>query len=311
MILITGGLGFIGAHTARALLDLGESCLLTQHRASRAPAVLAAEIGDRVHIEQLDCTDRAAFLQLGQRREITGIVHLAATSSPGNDIIGDIAAHLQSLLNALDAAIRWGVPRVSIASTLGVYLGVSETPLREDAALPMTPVDRIPVLKKTAELIGSLVADSADVQVINLRIATVWGPLRRHNEPPFAALPTLIHGAAASSRTVYAESRRDLCYVKDVARGIALLQIAEHLTHRTYNVAAGHATSNAEIVAAITNALPHARLDLLPGRDPTDPGQHTYLDITRIHQDTGYQPQYDLARGITDYIEWLRAGHEY
>jgi len=33
MILITGGLGFIGAHTARALLDLGESCLLTQHRA--------------------------------------------------------------------------------------------------------------------------------------------------------------------------------------------------------------------------------------------------------------------------------------
>jgi nucleoside-diphosphate-sugar epimerase len=30
VILITGGLGFIGSHTARALLDLGESCLLTQ-----------------------------------------------------------------------------------------------------------------------------------------------------------------------------------------------------------------------------------------------------------------------------------------
>lgn len=28
MILITGGLGFIGSHTTRALLDLGESCVL-------------------------------------------------------------------------------------------------------------------------------------------------------------------------------------------------------------------------------------------------------------------------------------------
>jgi UDP-glucose 4-epimerase len=125
MILITGGLRFIGAHTARALLDLGASCLLTQHRASRPPDFLAAEIGDRVHIEQLDCTDRTAFQRAGERREITGIVHLAATSSPGNDILGDVAAHLQSLLNAFHAAMRWGVRRVSIASTLGVYLGVS------------------------------------------------------------------------------------------------------------------------------------------------------------------------------------------
>jgi hypothetical protein len=126
-----------------------------------------------------------------------------------------------------------------------------------------------------------------------------------------AALPALVRGAAASHQPVYAEGGRDLCYVKDVARGIALLQTAEHLNHRTYNVGGGRATSNAEIVAAITNALPHARLDLLPGRDPDSPGQDTYLDISRIHQDTGYQPQYGLARGITDYIEWLRAGHDY
>ena len=36
MILITGGLGFIGSHTTRALLDLGESCVLVQRRATAA-----------------------------------------------------------------------------------------------------------------------------------------------------------------------------------------------------------------------------------------------------------------------------------
>jgi UDP-glucose 4-epimerase len=220
MILITGGLGFIGGHTARALLDRGQSCLLTQHRASRAPVFLAGEIGDRVHIEPLDCTDRMAFQRVGERREITGIIHLAASSNPGNDIIADIDAYLQALLNALHAALRWGVRRVSIASTLGIYAGVHDTPFREDAALPMTPVDRIPVLKNSAELIGSLVADSADLEVVNLRISTIWGPLRRHNEPPFAALPALVRGAAASHQPVYAEGGRDLCYVKDAARGI-------------------------------------------------------------------------------------------
>jgi UDP-glucose 4-epimerase len=310
MILVTGGLGFIGSHTARALLDLGESCVLTQHRANRPPDFLIDDIGTRAHVEQLDCTDRAAFLQLGERHEITGIVHLAA-SSPGRDVIAGIDAYVHGLLNALHAATRWAVRRISIASTLGVYLGVNEIPFREDTPLPMTRVDPIPVLKKSAELIGSLVADSAGIQVVNLRISTTWGPLRRHIEAPFAALPALVHGGGPSHQPVHAEGGRDVCYVKDLARGLALLQVAARLNHRTYNVADGRATSNGEIVAAIGGVLPGARVELLPGRDPDSPVEDTYLDISRIHQDTGYQPEYGLARGLADYVEWLRAGHEY
>jgi nucleoside-diphosphate-sugar epimerase len=52
------------------------------------------------------------------------------------------------------------------------------------------------------------------------------------------------------------------------------------------------------------------RHGLPPGRNPEGPGQDTYLDISRIHQDTGYQPEYGVERGMADYINWLKAGHE-
>lgn len=43
VILVTGGLGSIGSHTARALLDLGEPVVLTAHRSAWLPDFLAAE----------------------------------------------------------------------------------------------------------------------------------------------------------------------------------------------------------------------------------------------------------------------------
>jgi UDP-glucose 4-epimerase len=34
------------------------------------------------------------------------------------------------------------------------------------------------------------------------------------------------------------------------------------------------------------------------------------LDITRIREDTGYEPIYDVERGIVEYVDWLRSGNE-
>ena len=310
MILVTGGLGFIGSHTAQALLDLGESCVLTQHRARRArPDLLADAVDRRVFVEPLDCADERAFLDIGKRHEVTGIVHLAGGDLGTLDPIDYLRSNTLGLLNALRAAREWDVSRISIASTIGVYLGVPDVPFREDAPLPMTAVRPIPVVKKSAELFASLVADSAGLDVVNLRISTVWGPLIRNLEP---VVPRLVHAAvrgSASSRA-YADDGADLCYVKDCARGIALLQLADTLHHRTYNVADGRATKNSEVAAAIKSVLPDAVVDLRPGHDPDGSGADTYLDIARIRDDTGYQPEYGIERGIAEYVDWLRAGHD-
>jgi UDP-glucose 4-epimerase len=72
MILITGGLGSIGSHTVRALLDLGESVVLTAHRSAQLPEHLAGEPDGRVVVEPLDTTHEAAFLDTTRLREDTG-----------------------------------------------------------------------------------------------------------------------------------------------------------------------------------------------------------------------------------------------
>ena len=80
MTLVTGGLGMIGAHTARALVDLGHEVVVTAHRRTEVPSFLAG----RVTVEPLDVTDRDAFLALAGRQDIRDIVHLAG-SLPSED----------------------------------------------------------------------------------------------------------------------------------------------------------------------------------------------------------------------------------
>lgn len=70
MILVTGGLGMTGAHTVRALADLGHKVVVTTHRRTEVPSFLTGQ----VTVEPPDVTDRDAFLALTGRHDITGIV---------------------------------------------------------------------------------------------------------------------------------------------------------------------------------------------------------------------------------------------
>jgi UDP-glucose 4-epimerase len=315
MILITGGLGSIGSHTARALLDLDESVVLTAHRSTQLPEYLANEPGGRVVVEPLDTADEATFLDIGRRHEITGIVHLAAARYDLPDPVEYLRADTLGLLNALEAATVWGVRRFSVASSIGVYVGVDEVPCREDARLPVVAPHQIHAFKKTAELFAQLVGDSAGFDAVSLRIGTIWGPLGPPDNP-FFALPRLLSAAVWGEDPdltpprppAYAEDRTDLCYVKDCGRAIALLMLAEQLNHRIYNVSSGRLVQYSEVVAAINAAVPGANVTLPEGRNPDRPPD-SYLDTTRLRADTGFRPEYDVERAVPDYLDWLR-GHD-
>lgn len=318
MILITGGLGFIGLHTARALLALGETCVLTQHHVTRTPEVFKGEIGSRLFIEQLDMTDSDAFLRLGEKYSITGIIHLAVswTRNPGSrvlELFEDIQANMIGLANALEAAQAWTVKRILVASTLNVYADERTLPWREDQRLSLTAPDLVSAIKKSNEIVADYLARQTRIECIMMRFGEIYGPLN-----PWNALPNvLVHAAITGTKPdltsqlggVRADEGSDRCYVKDAAHAVALLQVAETLHHQVYNIAAGRPTTNQDLVTAIKEVLPESIIDLPSDGKWTDPRAIPSLDITRLVEDTGYQPQYTTKQAIADYIAWLRVGN--
>lgn len=304
MILITGGLGFIGSHTARALLDLGEECVLAQRRPSSGfPGAT---------IVRVDIGDREAFLDIGTRYPISGIVHLAGAWGTGGPI-EDARLGVNGLLTVFEAARAWGVRRVCVASTIGVYGGVrAPAPYREDMPLPMTAGHPIPAFKKIGELLSDYVADTSELDVISMRIGAVWGPGGRPVSQ-FFVVPQLIHAAVNGTTPprVHTKGAMDLCYARDCGRAIAMLQTADRLNHRVYNVSSGTPSTHADVVAALRKATPEASFDLVDERDPRWGDQEDVrLDITRLREDTGFAPAYELDAAVADYVAWLRAGNE-
>ncbi len=320
MILITGGMGFIGLNTARALLALGETCVLTRHQSAHLPEDLKGEVGTLLFVESLDLTNGDALLALGERYPLTGIVHLAAqwTRNSGTqalDLFADIQANLTGLANAVQAAQRWQIKRIAVASTIGVYGDSAEVPWREDQPLPLTARLPIPAFKKCGEIVADYLASRTGVECITMRFGGIYGPLSRSR----AVLPNLLVHAAVEGTTpnltgvlggANAQDGYDMCYVKDAARAIALLQVAETLHHRVYNVASGRATKNQDLVDAIARAIPDFQIALPSRSGEVLPSTLPYQDIRRLTQDTGYQPQYTTEQAIADYISWLRAGNE-
>jgi len=311
MILVTGGSGFIGSHTVRALHDLGEEVLLVQRRSGDVPTHLADL---PVTAERGDVSDLKSLREIGSRYTISGIVHLAGydRAGPVQPAVDGARKVLNGLFNVVEVAQEWGVQRIAMASSIGVYGGLRvDGALREDMPVLLSAAHPIPRYKKINELLGEQLAESSGVQIINLRISGTWGPLG--HEDPFFAAPALIHAAAAGTVPdltgilipVHSDDALDLTYVKDTGRAIALLQLAEILNHRTYNVGSGRATTNSEIVTAIKTVVPGFDVELPVGSTrPTN-----WLDITRIQKDTGYQPKYDTESAASDYLKWLKAGN--
>jgi nucleoside-diphosphate-sugar epimerase len=293
MILVTGGLGMIGAHTARALVDLGHEVVVTTHRRTEVPSFLAG----KVIVEPLDVTDRDAFLGLGGRHDISDIVHLAG-SIPGEDPVRYFRTDTTGLLNALDAARTWGVRRFAVASSIGVYIGRTETRWHEELDLPTADLPHLIIaFKKAVEPLTTHALQGSGVQPVCLRIGTIWGPLV-DPESPFFHIPPFISAAlrGETPRTLHADDGFDCCYAPDAGRAIALLTTAKTLRHNTYNVSAGRVATNREFADAL-------RLDLLPGRRH-GPGEDPYLDISRLTHDTGFAPAFDVAAAVADYVAW-------
>jgi len=312
MFLVTGGLGFIGSHTTKALLDQGEEVVAMHHHASYVPSFLQAYLGKHLFVERADVTKIDDLEALGAKHHVTHIIHLAAPKFGALDIVEDLQANIQGYMNVIRLSRAWKVKRLVVASSIGLY-GNSPNPLREDALLPLSGANPIAANKKIFEIMSDAVATRADMDIVLVRPSAIWGPLGR-SRSPFFSLPQMVHAAAHGAGfdglgPIYAEDGIDMYYVKDCGKAIALLATAPQLNYRLYNIGSGRATTNSEIAASIRELEPTAQFDLQPGHRLQTSTDNPYMDITRL-QEAGFQADYAGAKGIADYLAWLRDGNE-
>ena len=316
MVLITGGMGFIGLHTARKFLDAGESVVITRYRTWREPSFLKDEYGKHVVVESLDTTSPFDCLSLVRKHHVDSVVHLAMPGIAALSPAEDFRVNMLGLVNLLEAARVAGVKRFSVGSSITVYGGLDGA-FREEQPLHVESASATGAFKKAFEILALHYGDRAKVEVVCLRIGVIWGPLYHsmRNMPS-----RMVHGALKGNTVDLREAagvpgglgceedETDLCYVKDCAKAIQMIQMARKLNHRVYNVGSGKATSNGQLRDAVRKAVPEARILLQPGKSEGF-RSNAYLDIGRVAADTGYAPEFTLESGVADYVEWLRSGN--
>jgi nucleoside-diphosphate-sugar epimerase len=161
------------------------------------------------------------------------------------------------------------------------------------------------------EMHAHFYAAQAKLDVVALRIASIYGPLYYSMHNPVGRL---CHAAVRDAEPdfgdrpdgkIFEADQADWTHVGDVARGIQLIHTAASLPHRIYNIGSGRATSTQEVYDAVRKAVPGARCAALkPGRSPgaaTNPA----TDLSRIAE-LGYRPDHTIETGVAAYIEWLR-----
>ena len=311
MIMVVAGMGFIGVHVVRSLLDAGEDVAVTYNHSWRVPDFWEAEVGKRVQVEKLDVANAPETIAIAMKHKVNGIVYLAAPGFGASSPSQDYAVNMQGLYNSLEAARIAEVRRFIYLGSSTVYNGLKEGPYREDALLPLESSNATEAYKKAGESVMLHFAKSVGLDVVSIRPRAVYGPMYYS----MVNLPSrLCHAAAKGALpdygragAPYAEDAGDFTSVKDCAEVVSLVHQAEKLRHNTYNVGGGRAFQMQELADAAMAAAPEARIELKPGLNPNGTPSNHYLDMTRVKDEFGFEPRFPIEKGIPDYIEWLRS----
>ena len=149
MQLITGGMGFIGLHTAKAFLDAGTDVVLSRYRNTRTPSFLEGEIDKHLFVEPLDLTSAHDVIGVARKYPITGIVHLAAPPLGVLSPAEDFRVNMSGLINVLEAArqIRIITRQPSTMAAIRTLLISRSKTISERSFSSLQPMPAMPILK--------------------------------------------------------------------------------------------------------------------------------------------------------------------
>ncbi len=142
-VLVTGGAGFIGTHTAVELISAGYDVVLVDNFSNSEPSAVEnvrTITGVDVKFEQVDCCDKAAFDKVFKKYKFNSVIHFAAYKAVGESMAKPLMYfrnNLMSLVTLLELMQENGVKNIVFSSSATVYGQPDTLPATENTPRKM------------------------------------------------------------------------------------------------------------------------------------------------------------------------------
>ena len=325
-ILLTGGAGFIGSHTALALLDADEDIIIVDNFCNSSLKVLdrlVAITDKHPSLIRADCCDRAAMNQLFRDFDISAVIHFAGLKAVGESVGKPLLYYrnnLDSTLSILEAMRAHGCHRFVFSSSATVY-GDQPAPLLETmpAGGCSNPYGWTKFMIE--EILKSACQADPELSVVLLRY---FNPIGAHpsgligenpNGIPNNLMPYITQVAIGRREklTVFGNDYdtpdgtgvRDYIHVVDLAEGhlCALRYVQSHTGCEIFNLGTGHGVSVLELVNTFSS-VNHIPVPYEIGPRRAGDLATVYADVAKAKKVLGWEAKKTLADMCRDSWNW-------
>jgi len=330
-ILVTGGTGYIGSHTAVELQNAGFEVIIVDDLSNSNIDVLdniAKITGTRPSFEQFDLADPAKTDDFFSRnKNIDAIIHFAASKAVGESVEKPLHYYrnnLVSLINLLECQIKYGVSNIVFSSSCTVYgqpdtLPVTEQTPRKDAESPYGNTKRV-----NEDILNDTIHANPQLKAIALRY---FNPVGAHPSALIGELPLgvpanlvpFITQTAAGLRgelkvfgdnynTPDGSAIRDYIHVVDLAKAHVvainrLLNNKNKSNYEVFNLGTGNGYSVLEIVKGFEKVTGIKLNYKIVARRPGDI-EKIWADTSYANNELGWKAEKGLEETLSSAWEW-------
>lgn len=307
IMLVTGADGFIGSHLTEMLLKEGYKVrALSQYNSFNNWGWL--EGIDHPNLEVVTGDVRDSHYCKHISRDVDTIFHLAALIAiPYSYIAPDsyVDTNVKGTLNICQAAKENGVRRVLVTSTSEVYGTARYVPI--DEAHPKQPQSPYSATKIGADAMAMSFYNAFELPVVIVRPFNTYGP----RQSARAIIPTIITQIANGATEIKLGDltpTRDFNFVKDTCRGFIQLADCDEAIGQEVNVCSNYEISMRDtlnLIADIMGKEVNFIEDTQRLRPKNSEVFRLWGDNTKIKGLTGFEPEYDIRRGLEETIKWF------
>ncbi len=330
MILITGGAGYIGSHTAVELMAAGREVFVIDNFCNSKPSVLDRVeriAGQRPGFAQVDIRDRLRLRQLFAEHRFEAVIHFAGLKAVGESVTKPFLYYDNNVAGSValfETMAEAGVKHLVFSSSATVYGDPDAVPIREDCPLSATnPYGRSKLMVE--EILRDVARSDPTWRIALLRY---FNPVGAHvsgligedpNDIPNNLMPYVAQVAAgklaelsvfgADYPTPDGTGVRDYIHVVDLAAGhlAALRALATRAQVITVNLGTGRGYSVLEMVRAFTAASGRPVPYRVVGRRPGDIAQ-CYADASLARELLGWHAPRRIDEMCADTWRWQTSG---